>query len=302
MKNLLIDSWKNDSRIKKSFSETSNDKEYKYVNILEFCKIKYDINVTDLGRLFNVERQTIYNYYKLYSYDLSDLILNTICRVYGLKSIDQVIEKEISLFLEVGNSVGVKASELYEQVKINFNTIIDNSKDIYSYYINNPVTPTISSLLKKSDMRYLGTALEIIEKTNINSVQFLAYLMDYKNYIANQNNPKNKVYERIDSIINFDQQAIALDYVDFEPINKVHLIYSGEVNNTKEFTFCAPEKLSINDLLVNLTSNSTITLFDIEGILSSIRYVVGNDVHLIYGHIIDNNRKKILIDVFAHEK
>lgn len=302
MEKLLIDSWKNDSRIKKSFNEANDDKTYKYVNILEFCKIKYDINVTDLGRLFNVERQTIYNYYKLYSYELSDLILETICRVYGLKSIDQVIEKELTLFLEVGNIVGVKVTDFNDQVKKSFNTIIDNAKDIYAYYINNPVTPVISSLLKKSDMRYLGTALEIMEKTNINSVQFLAYLMDYENYIAEQNNPKHKLYERIDSIINFDQQAIAIDYVDFEPINKVHLVYSGEVNNAKEFVFSVPEKLIINDLLVNITSNSTMSLIDIEGVLSSIRSVVGNEISIIFGIINENNREKILIDVFAHEK
>lgn len=302
MEKLLIDSWKNDSRIKEKFNEISNDQEYKYVNILEFCKIKYDINVTDLGRLFDVERQTIYNYYKLKTHDLSDLILDTICRVYGLKSIEQVIEKELSLFLEVGNSVRIKAIELKEQVKKSFNAILENAKNIYSYYINNPITPVISSLLKNNDMRYLGRALEIMGETNINSVQFLAYLMDYNNYIADQRNPKNKLYERIDSIIKVENQGVSIDYSDFEPINKVHLVYSGEVNDSKEFELHVPEQLTINDLIVNLTSNATITLFDIEVILTSIRRVVGNDVEILYGHITDNSREKILIDVFAHEK
>lgn len=303
MINLLIDCWEKDIRIQKFINKKSDGLyQYEYVNVLEYCKTIYDINVTDLGKLFNVERQTIYNYYKLNSLDLSDHILNTICLVYNFKSIDSVIEKELQLLIDCENSDSKKISEFRETIKSAFKNVIYNAEDIYNYYLNNPITPLISSILKNNDMRYIGTTLEILNRTNINSVQFLAYLKNYETLITEKKDTRYKVYERIDSIISSNTGILSIDFVDFEPINKIHLLYSDEISDTNVINFDVPENINSNDIIVNITSNSNITLFHIEEILSSIHKTVKKDATILWGNVIDKNISNILVDIFAHEK
>jgi len=305
MINLLIDCWEKDIRIREFIDEKSKSDrlyQYEYVNVLEYCKTIYDINVTDLGKLFNVERQTIYNYYKLNSLDLSDHVLNSICLIYNFKSIGSVIEKELQLLIDYENSDSNKVSEFRETIKSAFKKIIYNAEDIYKYYLNNPITPLISSILKNNDMRYIGTILEILNETNINSVQFLAYLKNYETMIKEKKDTRYKVYERIDSIISSNNGILNIDFVDFEPINKIHLLYSDEISDTNVINFDIPENINSNDIIVNITSNYNITLFDIEEILSSILKIAKKDATILWGNVIDKNIPNILVDIFAHEK
>lgn len=302
---LLIDAWEKDPRIQTFINDKSKFDthfQYEYVNVLEYCKTLYDIKVTDLGKIFNVERQTIYNYYKLSTFDLSDFILNVLCLVYNSKSIDLVMEKELQLFIDHENSDTKKTYEFRETIKSSFKNIICNVEDIYKYYLNNPITPLISLMLKNNDMRFVGTTLEILNKININSVHFLAYLMKYESINAEKRDPKFKAYERIDNIISSNPGILSIDFVDFEPINKIYLLYSDEISNTTEINFDVPENINTNNIIVNITSNSKTTLFDIDEILSSIHQFVQKDSTIIWGNIIDQNVTNIIVDIFAHEK
>lgn len=305
MFDFLIDSWKNDNRIqnyiKKRIAANTLYK-YKYVNILEYCKRTYDINVTDLGKLFNVERQTIYNYYRLDSFKLSSLVLNTLCLAYSFKSIDLVIEKELLLFLDDNKGTDKKISEFRDSIKDSFKTIIKNSEDVYNYYLNNPITPVITSLLKKNDIRYVGQTLEILDKTNINTIHFLAYLMDYENFASERKDAKYNAYERIDYIISSKPGLISVDFMDFQPINKICLLYSNEVNENDEIEFNIPENILSDIIIVNITTSSNLTLLITEKILSSVRKNFSKNTHILLGILTDHNTSNIVVDVFAHEK
>lgn len=305
MNNVLVDFWEKDIRLQKLIDDKNKSNtlsKYKYVNILEYCKVVYNINVTNLGKLFNVERQTIYNYYKLSSADLSDLILNTICLVYNFKSIDLVIEKELLLFIDHEKNSAKKTKEFRESIMNGFISIIHNSEDIYKHFINNPITPLISSLLKKNDMRYVSTMMEILNKTNVNSVKFLAYLKDYERSDFQTKDDKYNVYERIDSILSRGPGLISIDFVDFEPINEIHLLYTDEVNDASELRFIVPENICTDNLIVNITSSKDFTLSQLEEILTIIRKNIIKKTNILFGHIIDENRRNTIVDVFAHEK
>jgi len=68
---------------------------YTFYNLLYYIKEKYDISVVDLSTIFDVSRQSIYNYFDLQTNDLPDSIKNKISIIYGEISLADVVNKEL---------------------------------------------------------------------------------------------------------------------------------------------------------------------------------------------------------------
>jgi len=89
--------------------------QYEFYNILYYIKEKYDISVVDLGTVFNVTRQTMYNYFQLNTNDLPDTIKNQVSLIYGEISFENVIEKELLVESETIDTLPLLYNQISEE-------------------------------------------------------------------------------------------------------------------------------------------------------------------------------------------
>lgn len=92
MKRYMIDSLKEDELIKKLQQE--HEIVFTFLNILEYVKEKYEINIVDLAKVLNISRATIYNNFEKKTSNLSLKIKERIAEIYGLKDFSKVLEIE----------------------------------------------------------------------------------------------------------------------------------------------------------------------------------------------------------------
>jgi len=69
----------------------------KKVNFIKYVIETYRINVTNLSKIFNVSRQSIYKYMKVPTSDLPKVLLDKIVYIYGCHTFDEVLKMELIL-------------------------------------------------------------------------------------------------------------------------------------------------------------------------------------------------------------
>src|SRR5690554_1422640 len=97
----IIDLLKEDKDIKQYIKKGNLN--FKYVNLLEYCRNKYELSVIDLAEIFNVHRQTIYNNIgkEKTTNDLSENIITTLKEIYEVNSLEEILEIEKNLLIFV---------------------------------------------------------------------------------------------------------------------------------------------------------------------------------------------------------
>ncbi|MDY0277842.1 MAG: hypothetical protein RBQ97_07135 [Acholeplasma sp.] len=111
--------------------------DYQFVNILYYVKEKYGISVISLSKLFNVTRQSIYNYFEMNSSEIPKNIIEQVVEVYGEISFEQVLDKECLVEYETIMILPL----IYESGMHDDTFIADSSGDSYISKISEVFKP-----------------------------------------------------------------------------------------------------------------------------------------------------------------
>jgi hypothetical protein len=112
--------------------------DYEFVNILYYVKEKYDVSVISLSKIFNVTRQSIYNYFQMNSTELPKNIIDQIVEAYGEISFEQVLDKECLVEYETIMILPL----IYESAMHDDTFIADVSGESYISKISEVFKPT----------------------------------------------------------------------------------------------------------------------------------------------------------------
>ena len=278
-----IDSLKNSEIINNVYGDSQRHIEY--YNILKYANLKYKISVVDLAKIFEVERQTIYNYFSLSSKDLPQKIINKICSIYEVFSFDEVIQQELDvqkvedelLFIEMQIQRGTKIVDISEKYDKIFTlespdhpwrrVVYKRTYDLHNKwheavryahlrsfkFENSPYYKNLMGFLTKNSNDYNKTLFCYMSDIEANDKQFLNIVL---NYIESTINNEKKNYN----------VAISptLDIVK-DNINKVLSIKDGLIQLTEsdfkkagDIFFHVKYKLKkANDFIFDIEENKT---------------------------------------------
>jgi hypothetical protein len=176
---VFIDLCKDDKRIK--IMQIEKEVEYRFVNILAYAKEKYELTIDRLRSAFQVSRQTMYNYLSMSSMELPKKTKNIICEIYGLLTIEEVVENEmlveyetsivLPILNELLNSDGFSYSEGFDEY-FNDQTKVFQQKSIYGgrfYY------PEVKEVYNYAKMwkKFLQTYNPIILSESRNNIEIV---------------------------------------------------------------------------------------------------------------------------------
>lgn len=184
-------------------------------NFLKYVNLKYKISVVDLAKIFEVERQTIYNYFLLSTEKLPQKVIKRITNIYEVFTFDEVLKKELDVqsveddipFIEMqvqkGKSI-IDISEIYDKIftfdvmdkpwrKIVFKREYDfyfmwNEAAKYSYLNNfaienNPFYLNLKEYLAKNSKAFNESLFSLLSCVKQDDKQFLRVI---SKYIENQ--------------------------------------------------------------------------------------------------------------------
>jgi len=190
-----------------------NEDDYKsyFVNILRYIHKRYGIKVTELSRILNVKRQTMYNYFKVSTFSLPKLVIDKIVLVYGLKSIQSVLELELAVEFhpQILNIIQSKVDDGIEfnKIKSKYKYLFDVNSNVpglrtvylkneYDFRIkwaaaanlglstsidtkSNHLTVLYEQFILKNDVNYCKKVLELIASFESNDMTFMSILKLY---------------------------------------------------------------------------------------------------------------------------
>jgi hypothetical protein len=180
--------------------------QYKFVNFLEYVKVVYNISVHQLASFVGVQRQSIYNYFKLESDDLPSSIKEKIAEVYNAISFEAVLEKERQReihriqFYEPVLMAALDGSEVPEDlIEVFLPFVRDDGtlmlQDEYDFqqqwyraiYLEKPYKPAINPIEQRPDpstkhsTEYMRLLISIIDKEiPKDDLNFLLYVSQYR--------------------------------------------------------------------------------------------------------------------------
>lgn len=201
-KKLFIDYFMdNEDLIKRSKDKKIN---YQFENILYYCKEKYNLTVVDLATIFNVRRQTIYNYFKNKTEELPNVIKDKLAEIYETKTFHEALglelgfelysEQELNLFNSEGISQNLEKNlEYYKydtgiynepifvisdkyDFELKFHFILNETKTVNE---NKKYKFNIIDYLNQNTDQYNNELTRNIIKAKPNDVEFLNYITNY---------------------------------------------------------------------------------------------------------------------------
>lgn len=140
--------------------------EYQFVNILEYIKEVYDIGFINLSRIFNVQRQTIYNYsHGTKSDELNENVKSILCEIYEVKNFNELLKREKNLFIygeqekelvftSHDSDPKLEDGLIYYEISYDFNGFIDpklNDTYDFKYKFKNYLEEVNNDLIVKFD-------------------------------------------------------------------------------------------------------------------------------------------------------
>jgi len=338
-----IDLLKN-SEIFESGHETVQDR-IEYCNILKYVNLKYKISVVDLAKVFEVERQTIYNYFSLLSKDLPQKIINKICSIYETFTFNEVIQKELDvqkveddisfIVKQTQNGASIdNITEKYDKI-FTFDAPDDPLRRVvykkgYDFYRmwheavryahlssfkfeNSPYYKNLMGFLSNNSNDYNKTLFRYMSKIKANDKQFLGIVSDYieitindekKNYNVSISSTLHMINDNINRILSIKDGLIQLTKSDFQKAGDVFFHVKYRIKKMNDFIFDIEENKTrqAKIVLLNITSNKDMALFDVAAILKELRSNFDSSLEVVYGHNIDKNISGILIDLFFGNK
>jgi hypothetical protein len=103
------------------------------VNFLKYINICYNIKVTQLSKILNVSRQSIYNYFRIPTDQLPNIVIDKIIHIYGYDNFREVLNMELILFFK-----DYYEEEIYSEIEygVNFNDIKHKYKYLFRFYLS----------------------------------------------------------------------------------------------------------------------------------------------------------------------
>ncbi len=184
---------------------------FEFHNFLKYVNLKYKVSVVDLAKIFEVKRQTVYNYFLLSTEKLPQKVMKRIVNIYEVLTFDDVLQKELDVqkveedipFLEMQVQKGkslFEISEIYDKV-FTFDVIDKPWRKIvfkreYDFYFmwsqaaryaylnsfsieNNPYFLNLKEYLAKNSKRYNETLFGLLSCMKQDDKQFLRVILKY---------------------------------------------------------------------------------------------------------------------------
>lgn len=285
---LMIDILKSDGDIIR-FKHDHNV-EYEYVNLLAYCKAVYEVTVTDLAKLLNVERQTIYNYYKHSTSKLSPKVVGMLLNIYKLNTLNEIIDFEKNNLLN--GYKDANNSHTYDIIKQSFHDTIRFSSILEKISSDRNLILKFEQLMQVHHTDFLIEVFDYLMDKPKNSISFLTYLRKYNITYQNDN------YEVIDKIIN-SNGLIKLDLKDFMPLENICKIYSVTVDKIQNIDNIPK---MIDKVVINICSGSNLNIQFIQDVLECVKIKFGQNIPITYGCTVEKNKSETIIDIITYTK
>lgn len=333
--NISIDALENQES--KDMPTNSNHDVVTYYNFLKYVNIKYKMSVVDLARIFEVERQTIYNYFSNHTNKLPNKVKRKVAAIYGAFTFEDALKKEkkvidIESKYKLANKVlttneeSIIDNDLLSQIysiKYDRNNVIKvvlkNEFDFVRHWgialhnatnasnIENELyTNSFKKIVSKNSIRYTQKLFDLLAEFDSNDTCLLDLIAneikkknEHGRYIGEVSHSKESIEQNILRVVSQNNSVIKLDYQDFDSIGKVyyHSKYYVQKATDSKIFIESEYANKAKEIILNITSNNSISIKDLSIIFDEVRSNF-DDVDITFGSGVDDTNDGIIIDIF----